>query len=41
MAKFTTNASCATWWPNLRLMQAAPPGVSDADNLAIVAVPAV
>ena len=21
-----TNASCATWWPNLQLMQVAPPG---------------
>ena len=26
MAKFTTNASCATFWPNLQLMQVAPTG---------------
>ena len=25
MTKCWTNASCATWWPNLQLMQVAPP----------------
>ena len=26
MTMFCTNASGATWWPNLQLMQVAPPG---------------
>ena len=26
MAKFVTDASCATWWPILLLMQVVPPG---------------
>ena len=26
VAKFTTNASSAIWWPNLKLMQVAPSG---------------
>ena len=25
VAKFTTYASCSTWWPNLQLMQVVPP----------------
>ena len=26
MTKFWTNASCATWWPNMQLIQVAPSG---------------
>ena len=26
VAKFLTNASGATWWPNFQLIQVAPPG---------------
>ena len=26
VAKFLTNASGATWWPNFQLLQVAPPG---------------